>query len=93
MFFWFLIITALFGLAVMYLWNWLIPGIFNGALITFWQAIGLLALAKLLMGFGGFSAHRWKSKFYNKWSALSDAERQELREKFKDRWCHKKENQ
>jgi O-antigen/teichoic acid export membrane protein len=91
MLFWFLIITALFGLAVMYLWNWLIPDLFGGQLISFWQAIGLLALAKLLIGFGSFSTHHWRSKFFNKWSTLSDEERQELREKFKARWCHREE--
>ena len=88
MLFWFIIITAIFGLAVMLLWNWLIPELFNGPFINFWQALGLLALAKLLIGFGGFSARHWKSKFNNKWSSLSDEERQQLRDKFKARWCH-----
>ena len=92
MFFWFLIITSVFGLAVMYLWNWLIPELFDGPAINFWQSIGLLALSKLLIGFGGYSAHHWKSKFTHKWSSLSDDDRHQLREKFKARWCQKEEN-
>ena len=46
-------IAALLALLVMLLWNWLIPTIFvGGPVITFWQALGLLILAKIL--FGGF---------------------------------------
>jgi len=45
-----------FGLAlgyiVMALWNWLIPTLFAGPLIDFYQALGLLLLSKIL--FGGF---------------------------------------
>ncbi len=50
---------TLMGFATMYLWNWLIPSIFNGGMITFWQAIGLLALGKLLTGFMGWGRHNW----------------------------------
>ena len=38
--------------AVMTLWNCLIPGIFGFSVITFWQAMGLFVLSKLLFGFG-----------------------------------------
>ena len=44
----------LFGIAVMALWNWLMPVIFGLDTITYWQAFGLVILAKLLFGgFGG----------------------------------------
>lgn len=46
-------IAALLALLVMLLWNWLIPTIFvGGPVITYWQALGLMILAKIL--FGGF---------------------------------------
>ena len=41
---------ALFGLVFQYLWNWLMPDIFGLITITYWQAIGLLILAKILFG-------------------------------------------
>src|SRR6059058_4901049 len=46
------VFTAIGGGVVMLLWNWLAPMLFGLRLITFWQAIGLLALCRIL--FGGF---------------------------------------
>lgn len=40
------------GELVMHLWNWLAPALFGFRQITFWQALGLLALCRIL--FGGF---------------------------------------
>ncbi len=40
--------TALFGWAVMLLWNWLMPEIFGLPLINYWKAWGLLALSFIL---------------------------------------------
>ncbi|NQV30182.1 MAG: hypothetical protein HQ508_04775 [Candidatus Marinimicrobia bacterium] len=46
----FLIIFAIFvfGSITMLLWNWLVPTLFSGPMITYWQAMGLLVLSKLL---------------------------------------------
>ena len=41
-----------FGYFVMLLWNWLMPEIFGLITITFWQAAGIVLLARLI--FGGF---------------------------------------
>ena len=87
MFFWFLAMIAIVGLAVMELWNWLIPELFNGNMINYWQALGLLALARLLTGFGKGGMQHWKQKMTGGWSSMSDDDRDELRAKFKDRWC------
>jgi len=47
----------LFGLVVKVLWNWLMPSLFGLGTIGFWQAFGIVLLAKLL--FGGFHhSHR-----------------------------------
>ena len=40
----------LFGLAVKVLWNRLMPALFGLSAITFWQAFGLVLLAKILFG-------------------------------------------
>lgn len=52
--------VTLFGYVIMYLWNWLMPLIFGLTTITFWQAIGLGALSKLL--FGGFGSDKSSKK-------------------------------
>ena len=88
--FWFIAMIAFVALVVMALWNWLIPELFNGNMINYWQALGILALARLLTGFGRGPGH-WKHKMRSKWSNLSDEDREELREKFKDRWCQPQE--
>jgi hypothetical protein len=41
-------LLALFGLAVMLLWNWLMPEIFGLKRLDYWQAWGLLALCWIL---------------------------------------------
>jgi hypothetical protein len=43
------------GQVVRLLWNWLTPELFGWRQITFWQAIGILALCRIL--FGGFGRH------------------------------------
>ena len=42
----------IFGYFVMLLWNWLMPEIFGLVSINFWQAAGIVLLARLI--FGGF---------------------------------------
>jgi predicted tellurium resistance membrane protein TerC len=40
----------LFGAVIMWLWNWLMPVIFHLGVITYWQAVGLAILGRLLFG-------------------------------------------
>ena len=56
--------AILFGYVVMLLWNWLMPLLFGLSLINFWQAVGIIILAKLL--FGGFGGHKHKSDRHHK---------------------------
>lgn len=53
-------LALLFGYVVMLLWNWLMPAIFGLGVITFWQAVGIVILAKLL--FGGFGGGGGRSR-------------------------------
>ena len=46
-------LAILFGYILMSLWNWLMPELFDLPMITYWQAVGLFFLAKILFGFGG----------------------------------------
>lgn len=44
-----IVIVGLFAaLPTMWLWNWLMPEIFNLIEITFWQALGLVVLSSIL---------------------------------------------
>lgn len=47
----------LFGYVVMLLWNWLMPGLFGLKAVTYWQAAGLVLLARLLIGSPGHGGH------------------------------------
>ena len=59
----------LFGFVIMWLWNWLMPALFGLSLITYWQAVGLFILAKILIGGcggghkGGKVHRRYKERF------------------------------
>lgn len=65
----------LFVWLVMLLWNALIPVLFNGPLLTYWQAAGLLILSKILLSGLGSGASKskshsksdWKSKYHDKY--------------------------
>ena len=49
--------ALVFGYVVKWVWNMFMPAVFGLSQITFWQAFGIVILAKLL--FGGFSPHRY----------------------------------
>ena len=74
-----------FGMLVMYLWNFTLPQIFNVPPISFWQALGLLLLSKLL--FGGFAGGWRRRNKCNKniGEKLSPMSREEM-ENFKNEW-------
>ncbi len=46
------VVVALAGLLVRWLWNQLMPGIFNLPSLSYWQAVGLFVLAQLFFGAG-----------------------------------------
>src|SRR5437016_7560129 len=77
------IFTAIGGEVVMLLWNWLAPSLFGLRLITFWQAIGLLALCRILFGgFGlGGGGHRSSRR-----RRMNGRIRERVRERMNERW-------
>ena len=85
-----LVFLPLFGLAVMLLWNGLIPELFGGPEVSYWQAVGLLALTKILFGHGpggrGSPRHRKHKMWWHmmqKWDRMSPEEREKMREQWK----------
>jgi len=55
-----ILLFALVGLLVQFLWNQLLPELFNLPMISIWQALGLLLLSKILFGGGGHFKNKWK---------------------------------
>ena len=83
-----LVFFALFTFVVKWLWNWLMPALFGLHLITFWQALGILVLSKIL--FGGFRGgpHRdwnWRRRMFKHWEKMTPEEREEFRERMRGR--------
>lgn len=86
-----LVAVAALGAVVMWLWNWLIPDLFHGPVITYIQALGLMILSRILLRgfFGpknkcGHHGPPWmqmKGKFEN----MSPEERDKMRDLWKKR--------
>ncbi len=77
-----------FGEIVMRLWNWLLPGLFGWHTITFWQALGLLVLCRILFGGFGNSGHRGSDKRRRRremWESMTPEEREAFRQSMRDR--------
>ena len=57
--------SVILGALVMLLWNALVPDIFHGPMLGYWQAVGLFVLSKLLIGHfpgGGGRRGNWGKK-------------------------------
>lgn len=76
------IFVFLGGKIVQLLWNWLLPELFGFPQLGYWQALGILALSRILFGgFGrGGGGHRrdWGSR-------MSKEERERFRQRMRDR--------
>ena len=71
------------GWVIVALWNVLMPVIFALPKITYWQALGLFVLARILFGrFGGGGGWRnrmRRSRFVHGWKDLTPEERDRFR--------------
>jgi hypothetical protein len=83
--------VVVFGFVVMSLWNWLVPAIFGLKMIGFWQALGLLVLAKILFGGlrgrGGRGGH-WRHRMKERWEKMTPEEREKFRAGMRHRCGH-----
>jgi hypothetical protein len=72
--------VTVFGFISMELWNHLMPAIFGLRAITFWQAVGLLVLSKILFsGFGGRPGMHWRHRMMERWEQMTPEERERFR--------------
>lgn len=77
------------GEIVRQLWNWLMPLLFGLRQITFWQAVGLLVLCRIL--FGGFrlsgagSRSNFRRRMAERWEKMTPEERERYRQSWRGR--------
>lgn len=77
-----------FGEAVLHLWNWLMPALFGLRPITYWQALGLLALCWILFGGQrGWMRPRMRRGRYMRehWGNMTPEEREKFRARMRAR--------
>ena len=81
------------GEIVRQLWNWLLPTLFGLPEITFWQALGLLVLCRILFGGFGFSnsgrskaRRRMKERMEERWDRMTPEERERFRQGMRAHW-------
>ena len=92
-----LLFITLAGLAVMSLWNALLPVLFAVPVLSFGQALGLLVLSRIL--FGGFGRGgwggrpgggwrgngHWKQRMEERWKTLTPEQREQMRQRWEAR--------
>ena len=84
-----LVFIAVGGVVVRQLWNWLLPPLFGWRQITFWQALGMLALCRIL--FGGLGLHGspgpyTRRRIIERWERMTPEERERFRQGMRGRW-------
>lgn len=85
-----LVFMAIGGEIVRLLWNWLLPPLFGWRLITFWQALALLVLCRILFGGHGFRPRPrrdwgWRRRMFERWDNMTPEEREKFRERMRSR--------
>lgn len=90
------VVLAVLGFVTMRLWNWLVPALFTGPTVGYWQALGLLLLARLLFGglrhhhgpggFGPWGRHHGWHQWRERWEQMTPEEQEQLRARFRGRW-------
>ena len=83
-----LLFVAIGGEIVLLLWNWLLPPLFGWREVTFWQALGLLALCRIL--FGGIGMHgsprsHVGRRMAERWASMTPEERERFRHGMRER--------
>jgi hypothetical protein len=81
--------TWIGGELVLHLWNWLLPGLFGWRQVTFWQAVGMLALCRILFGGvsgRGFHRSRSRRRMFGRWERMTPEEREKFREGMRSRF-------
>lgn len=84
-----LVFVAIGGVIVMELWNWLMPPLFGWHEIAFWQALGVLALCRILFGGVGFKGpvgSNVRRRMDERCQQMTPEERERFRQRMRERW-------
>jgi hypothetical protein len=84
-----LLFIAIGGEIVLHLWNWLLPPLFGWRQITFWQALGILVLCRIL--FGGWGSHgsgrsNFRRRMKERCENMTPEERERFRQRMRERF-------
>ena len=91
--------ALLLGAAVRWLWNAILPDLVNVNAISYWQAVGLIVLCRILFGNFGGGPGRWNKQDFsgkfggesafgswkNKFRNMTDEERVKFRQEMRRR--------
>lgn len=81
-----LLFAAIGGGVVQQLWNWLLPSLFGWRAISFWQALGLLALCRILFGGLGFHGRSHvRRRMAERWEQMTPEEQERFRQGLRGR--------
>ena len=84
-----LVFMFLGGEIVRLLWNWLLPPLFGWREVTFWQALGLLALCRILFGGSGWRGSmrsNMRRRMQERYEHMTPEERERFRQRMRERW-------
>ncbi len=92
-----ILFMAFVGTVVMLLWNAVLPKVTGFKPITFWEALGIFLLFRILtgsirhgFGFGKKRGHH-RRKWKKKWRHMTDDDKQKFKQKWQEH-CSRKEN-
>lgn len=86
-----LAVVALLALAVRGLWNGVLADVLDVKAITYWQALGILVLARILFGGfprrgGGFGPPWMRYRMMRHWQSLTPEQREQMRQKMREKF-------
>jgi hypothetical protein len=84
-----LLFAVIGGEIVLHLWNWLVPALFGWRQITFWQALGLLALCRILFGgsrWRGPGRYNLRRRTAERCWQRTPEERERFLQRMRERW-------
>lgn len=93
-----LLVAGLFGISaiVMWLWNFVIPPVTGFSVISYWQAMGLFLLSRILFGGFKFRRHHQQGKehiqqahaaFKDRFMEMNEDEKLQFKNQWKSRCC------
>ena len=88
------VFITLGGEIVKFLWNSLLPSLFGVRTISFWQALGILILCRILFGGSGWRGGHFRShmrrhmeqRMEERCAGMTPEEREQFRQRMRERW-------